>query len=723
MADLLESSSGRATQRTVARLSASASALREHLDEPARALAAYRNAIAIDPASKEARAGLTALLDVETTRAGAADALAQAMRINGDLSRRARSVAGSPRRGQGRPHAARAAPRGRAAPARAQARRGRRARRPRARVPARAARSADREPARRLAKPTGDYVTTRVRLPRGDHRARQRRPRGRAPAPGVRRSRRRSPRRSAERGRRATSRSPASSPAIAARSTRSRAAAASSAGGPTTAAVIVRYCAMREAFDDELLSILEVARGQDQLARRARLGARCRARQAQAAGRRRRAVRAPARVAPPRSLRRSAPARSRRCAAHSSSAAIAWRGSPTSSRSSASKACRRSCSRRCAGSPMPTARDLDSLVGAADVASKLGEREQALQILSAVLGRATAAWRGTAAIRSARSVDAVAKWAIDALVDLYRTGGRARAAVDTLIEAARLPFDAQTRRDMRLRAAQLATVELGDNAAAIEMYRSVLASSPNDLEVIERLAHLLGLEDRVPELLTLRQIQLGLETRTRIASSVLRLELAKLVGIVEERGGRLDALKANLEDRPGHDASIEAVARAARRPRASTAQLDRSARAAGPAARDRGRGAARREAVGALRAGRRARHQGDRARDQRPSPRRRARADERVAARARAPQHRARPVPGQAVPWLESLLGTVPQSERLLGRASSSRRRTCRRASPTARSRRSRPTSTTRSARARAAHDARRSLPQGRAAGSRSRAT
>src|SRR5690349_5432303 len=208
-------------------------------------------------------------------------------------------------------------------------------------------------------------------------------------------------------------------------------------------------------------------------------------------------------------------------------------------------------------------RDLDSLVGAADVASKLGEREQALAILSAVLGRATAAWRGTAAIRSARSVDAVAKWAIDALVDLYRTGGRARAAVDTLIEAARLPFDQNTRRDMRLRAAQLATVELGDNAAAIDMYRSVLAQSPNDLDVIERLAHLLGLEDRVPELLTLRQIQLGLESSNPESGErrlALRLELARLVGIVEERGGRIDALKANLEERPGHDASIDALA-------------------------------------------------------------------------------------------------------------------------------------------------------------------
>ncbi len=60
-------------------------ALREHLNQAPRALTAYRNAIAIDPASKEARAGLTALLDDPATRAGSADALAQAFRINGDL--------------------------------------------------------------------------------------------------------------------------------------------------------------------------------------------------------------------------------------------------------------------------------------------------------------------------------------------------------------------------------------------------------------------------------------------------------------------------------------------------------------------------------------------------------------------------------------------------------------------------------------------------------------
>ena len=50
MADLLESTSTRSTARTVSRLVRLGDALRQHLDAPGRALAAYRNAIAIEPA-------------------------------------------------------------------------------------------------------------------------------------------------------------------------------------------------------------------------------------------------------------------------------------------------------------------------------------------------------------------------------------------------------------------------------------------------------------------------------------------------------------------------------------------------------------------------------------------------------------------------------------------------------------------------------------------------
>ncbi|MEO7730310.1 MAG: hypothetical protein ABIY55_05015, partial [Kofleriaceae bacterium] len=85
MTDLLEAASSRATLRTIARLVRLGDALRAHLDQPVRALAAYRNAIAIEPGSQEARAGLTDLLDNAMTRAASADALAQSFRINGEL--------------------------------------------------------------------------------------------------------------------------------------------------------------------------------------------------------------------------------------------------------------------------------------------------------------------------------------------------------------------------------------------------------------------------------------------------------------------------------------------------------------------------------------------------------------------------------------------------------------------------------------------------------------
>jgi tetratricopeptide (TPR) repeat protein len=557
MADLLEGASGRATVRTVGRLVRLGDALRAHLDEPARALAAYRNAIAIDPASREARTGLTALLDVQVTRAAAADALAQAMRTTGDVTgvlellpaRLAEAhddktklallrEAAQLRLDHKHDAAGALADLARAFPLA-----------PRDQLIENQLQS--------LAQSTGDFTTlgiayleaiqalgddareaARLRLAYADLAADRLGDQAQAANAYGQVAR-------VEPGNR--------------RAVQAFAVLGSKLGQwDQVTDAVVHYTLVREAFDDELLSILEgaahAAGAHDPLAQAltAALGK----------------YELPAAVAAlfhhrlatlhrdQRSDRATAIANLRR-ALELGGERQAWLSELVALEKEQGVSPQLlDALRRLADAD---ARDLDALVGAADIASKLGEREPALQILSAVLGRATAAWRGTAAIRSARSVDAVAKWAIDGLVDLYRTGGRARAAVDTLIEAARLPFDQATRREMRLRAAQLATTELGDNAAAIDMYRSVLASQPGDIEVIERLAHLLAIEDRVPELLTLRQIQLGLETDTERKLD-LRLELARLVGIVEERGGRLDALRANLEERPGHEASIEAIA-------------------------------------------------------------------------------------------------------------------------------------------------------------------
>ncbi len=203
-------------------------------------------------------------------------------------------------------------------------------------------------------------------------------------------------------------------------------------------------------------------------------------------------------------------------------------------------------------------RDLDVLVEAADTASRLGDREASVTILGQVLGRATGAWRGSAAVQSSRPAEAVVRWAIDGLVELHRVAGRPRVALDLLTESARLPFDVATRRDLRLRAAAMASGDLRDNGAAIDMYRGVLAESPGDLEIIGRLGALLDVERRHAELLGLRHVQLGLEVEP--ASRLdLRLDIARLVGVVEETGGRYEALIANLADQPGHDASIDAA--------------------------------------------------------------------------------------------------------------------------------------------------------------------
>jgi len=557
MAELLEGASGRATVRTVGRLVRLGDALREHLNEPARALAAYRNAIAIDPSSKEARAGLTALLEVQTTRAAAADALAQAMRTTGDVTgvldllpaRLAEAhddrtkLALLREAAQLRLEHKHDAPGALADLARA--------------FPLSPRDQLIENQLQSLAKATSDFTTLgiayleAIEALKDDAREAARLRLAYADLASERL------------GDQAAAATAYGQVAEVEPGNRRAVSAFALLGSklakwPEVTDTVVHFCDVREAFDDELLSTLEAAAKEQ--------GAYDAITQGIEAGLDKHKV-------PPAvdALFRQRMAVIHRDHRSDKTAAIAqlrkalelggerqaWLADlVTLEKEQGTTPQLLDALRRLADAD---GRDLDALVGAADVASKLGEREQALQILSAVLGRATAAWRGTAAIRSARSVDQVAKWAIDGLVELYRTGGRARAAVDTLVEAARLPFDQPTRREMRMRAAQLATFELGDNAAAIDMYRSVLASQSNDMEVIERLAHLLGVEDRVPELLTLRHIQLGLETDVE-KKLALRLEVAKLVGIVEERGGRLDALRANLEDRPGHESSVDAIA-------------------------------------------------------------------------------------------------------------------------------------------------------------------
>ena len=203
--------------------------------------------------------------------------------------------------------------------------------------------------------------------------------------------------------------------------------------------------------------------------------------------------------------------------------------------------------------------DLDVAREAARMAVEHADDLGAAQsMLSTLLARATATWRGTLAGRTTDSPHSHAAWAIDGLVDCYQKSGQAASAVDLLVEGARLPFDRDVRQSLRYRAAKIAAEDLQDNTVAIDMYRSILNENKEDREAMTALGVALEAESRFAELLTLKQLQLelGASPKERLQ---LRLEVAHLVGEVQRRGGRLEALLQNLADSPGHEESIKAV--------------------------------------------------------------------------------------------------------------------------------------------------------------------
>lgn len=203
--------------------------------------------------------------------------------------------------------------------------------------------------------------------------------------------------------------------------------------------------------------------------------------------------------------------------------------------------------------------NLDAFVDSAGLANELGEQEAAVALWNEVVAKAMASWRTRNPLVTRKAPDAVILQATDALVTLHCNAKRYRLAMDTLVDVSRLPYKPEQQRALRLRAADIAGGPLGDRVAAIDMYRVALEAMAEDPETLTKMADLLVAEDRVSELLLARRAQLGLQKDPE-AKLALRLDIATLVGVVEARGGRLQALLDNLAERPGHDASIDAVA-------------------------------------------------------------------------------------------------------------------------------------------------------------------
>ncbi|MBK6917436.1 MAG: tetratricopeptide repeat protein [Deltaproteobacteria bacterium] len=171
--------------------------------------------------------------------------------------------------------------------------------------------------------------------------------------------------------------------------------------------------------------------------------------------------------------------------------------------------------------------------------------------------------------KAARLLRAAGPRADEALVDtttaslarwvdgLLAQGDRA-AAIEALLQAATLPLPRAQVEALEHRAAR-ACVEHGDRRRAIEILRHLLTARPDDRGLVAELAALCEAESQVLELVHLRTRELDLtdELARRLQ---LRLELSALVGELERRGGRVDALQRNLAEHPGHVASIDALA-------------------------------------------------------------------------------------------------------------------------------------------------------------------
>jgi tetratricopeptide (TPR) repeat protein len=208
--------------------------------------------------------------------------------------------------------------------------------------------------------------------------------------------------------------------------------------------------------------------------------------------------------------------------------------------------------------------DLDPLEEAAALAlGPLQAEPLATTILGRLLDQATRLLRTEQVAAGSLGAAKAAAWAAEELarLELSRPDKSAWArAVELLLDAARLPLPRPAIRGLRWRVAGLALDKLRDRRLAIQVLRQMVDEDVQDTEAVTRLGALYEEERRLPELLALRQEELArtLEVERRLA---LRLELEKIASALEERSGRLDVLRANLDEQPGHWPTIETLAR------------------------------------------------------------------------------------------------------------------------------------------------------------------
>jgi tetratricopeptide (TPR) repeat protein len=202
--------------------------------------------------------------------------------------------------------------------------------------------------------------------------------------------------------------------------------------------------------------------------------------------------------------------------------------------------------------------NLDALVDALDVAERAGvAREARERVLSRLHHRASTMLRGGVQAAGTHGADETVRRTLADLSELASARGDSAELARLALDVSSLPFalDEQIR---WLEVAGRSNLAAGDRDRAAAAFRSVLERVPGHRGALDALAKLAEEDGRLTEMLVLRRTELGL------AESVdrrlgLRLEIVRLVGEIERREGRVEALLKNLEERPGHMPSIEAL--------------------------------------------------------------------------------------------------------------------------------------------------------------------
>lgn len=207
------------------------------------------------------------------------------------------------------------------------------------------------------------------------------------------------------------------------------------------------------------------------------------------------------------------------------------------------------------------------------------DRALSLELARSVLELARQQWTsGDRADEAAAS----AEWAIETIARLYEEAGDPRSVVDTLAVDESLPFGAELKRDLRRRAARTALDRLGDEERAVALYLGIFDENPRDGEAVERLVSIYAKPERRSDLLRLRerQVEAAPDVSQRIT---LRLEAAKLLTQLGDVDRAVTTLRANLDERPRDPATVEYLAAvlesAARYPELRDLLVDQAANA------------------------------------------------------------------------------------------------------------------------------------------------